>query len=118
MDCTGLFYDMGQRSPSCLCSSVELSLTFTTCVGSTLLEGVVHFHRVEQAYINAYEGEGWKGANREKVCPTGELKQAHLQVNIICCLCEFLPSIHYSRRVLYRHMCILNDASSNSAKDV
>ncbi len=37
-------------------------------------------HRVEQAYIDAYEGEGWKGANREKVKPDGDLKQAHLRV--------------------------------------
>ena len=37
-------------------------------------------HRVEQAYIDAYEGEGWKGANREKLKPDGDLKQAHLRV--------------------------------------
>ena len=38
-------------------------------------------HRVEQAYIDAYEGEGWKGANREKLKPDGDLKQAHLRVS-------------------------------------
>jgi len=38
-------------------------------------------HRVEQAYIDAYEGEGWKGANREKLKSDGDLKQAQLQVN-------------------------------------
>ena len=37
-------------------------------------------YRVEQAYIDAYEGEGWKGANREKLKPDGDLKQAHLRV--------------------------------------
>lgn len=38
-------------------------------------------HRVEQAYIDAYEGEGWKGANREKLRSDNDLKQAHLQVS-------------------------------------
>lgn len=39
------------------------------------------FHRVEQAYIDAYEGEGWRGANKEKLKPDGDLKQAHLRVS-------------------------------------
>ena len=38
-------------------------------------------HRVEQAYIDAYEGEGWKGANREKLKSDGDIKQARLHVN-------------------------------------
>ncbi len=37
-------------------------------------------HRVEEAYLDAYEGEGWRGANREKLRPTAELEQARLQV--------------------------------------
>ena len=36
--------------------------------------------RVEEAYLDAYEGEGWRGANREKLRPTAELEQARLQV--------------------------------------
>ena len=36
--------------------------------------------RVEEAYLDAYEGEGWRGANHEKLRPTAELEQARLQV--------------------------------------
>ena len=35
---------------------------------------------MEEAYLDAYEGEGWRGANREKLRPTAELEQARLQV--------------------------------------
>lgn len=36
--------------------------------------------RVEQAYVDAYEGEGWRGANREKVRSAADLEHARLQV--------------------------------------
>ena len=35
---------------------------------------------MEQAYCDAYEGEGWRGANREKVRSTADLDRARLQV--------------------------------------
>ena len=38
--------------------------------------------RVEQAYVDAYEGEGWRGANREKVRSTSDLERARLQVRL------------------------------------
>ena len=37
-------------------------------------------HRVEQAYVDAYEGEGWRGANREKVRSDADLEHARMQV--------------------------------------
>lgn len=86
---------------------------------SRLFEGIIHLCRVEQAYINAYEGEGWKGANREKVRPTGELKQAHLQVGassfvfVASCQANTTHGICSlsTQRALY-------NGSSNAARDM
>ena len=39
----------------------------------------VLLYRMEQQYIDAYEGEGWQGANREKVRSRRDIQQAHLQ---------------------------------------
>jgi hypothetical protein len=43
-----------------------------------LCDGVLG--RTEQAYVDAYEGEGWRGANREKLRPTADLERARLRV--------------------------------------
>ena len=46
---------------------------------SVLLIHQILLCRMEQQYIDAYEGEGWKGANRDKVCSRRDIQQAHLQ---------------------------------------
>ena len=51
-------------------------------VTSTLSAMLIHhvlLCRMEQQYIDAYEGEGWQGANREKVRSRRDIQQAHLQ---------------------------------------
>ena len=50
-----------------------------TCVGSPAW-GVVR--RLEQAMLEAYQADGWRGANRERFKPTADLDRARRQV---CC---------------------------------
>ena len=50
-----------------------------TITSSAMLIHEILLCRMEQQYIDAYEGEGWKGANREKVRSRRDIQQAHLQ---------------------------------------
>ena len=50
---------------------------------SAMLTHHVLLCRMEQQYIDAYEGEGWQGANREKVRSRRDIQQAHLQACLL-----------------------------------
>ena len=82
---------------ACLQSSWAQSLHWSADAGNSRLFSVQCCgRRVEQAYIDAYEGEGWKGANREKVKPDGDLKQAHLRVGAHLDLLRLAQPCRYS----------------------
>ena len=38
------------------------------------------WHRQEEALLDAYAGDGWRGSKREAVRPTAELERASRQV--------------------------------------
>ncbi len=38
--------------------------------------------RLEQAMLEAYQADGWRGANRERFKPTADLDRARRQVDI------------------------------------
>ena len=43
--------------------------------------------RHEQALVEAYAADGWRGASREKVKPVAEIKRAKDQVGGRLCFC-------------------------------
>lgn len=50
--------------------------------------------RQEETFLEAYENEGWRGGNRERVRPSAELERARLQVRPRCAwsACQWCPA--------------------------